>query len=710
MMKHRLTLTIVLLLLSATALAQNVTQVVQQAPSNSAFELFNNWQSIAVIALVISVVLVGIGYMVGIGFDLPEMQAWARSELGQVFANAIIIIALIGFVALLDVATMSMVNASGIGGLHCSPGENCLNKTANAYLGDYIGLAQDGAKNVLQQDLVATAWANRRFGIYCYSLWCGEAGVSWSLWANYILDADRYGIVFEYYQGVLSSLYSQVFFVSEICFKVAPLLLALGIVARSFFVTRKVGGLLIAIAVAVMFFFPAMYIFDWMSLDMTITGDTSSSLPAICPAECSYTPPIAYYDQGSSFVALNTTTQVYAMFDDSQTDAVRDLILGTTHSMLTDSGTNVTSCENWTVHITDPSCGGNGQCDVACDPSCRELPYPASSSFCANYTQQLACAELPAECKVTRIVADINTTEEAVCPTECKMVPPLRSDCDLDATNNSQPGGDCLQSRFDCRVAEVSDLNWRPSVSPTVANASLCNTYPKDCIASLDANDSCVWVMPQFGSCDDLCTGCPEECRISNGTSNTSGILPEYCSNDSEDGPACQQCPDTCKVPLESIEAKAPTDGTNCTSCPETMRIYGTNLPASYLEDFDLFGFHEDCSPTSCPLDYRVQVPYSSCDSCADSQESYTYNPPIDTECTNLCAPSDSGPSKTSGDYTQIGAEGMVGTQDIQSVAKFMGPAYLLPLLNIVATLIVIKSLSEMLGGDVEIPGMSRIF
>ncbi len=710
MMKHRLTLAIVLLLLSATALAQNVTQVVQQAPSSSAFELFNNWQSISVIALVLSTVLVGIGYMVGIGFELPEMQAWARSELGQVFANAIIVIALIGVVALMDVTTMTMVNASGIGGLHCVPGENCLNKTANAYLSDYIGIAQDGAKNVLHQDLVATAWANRRFGIYCYSVWCAEAGVTWSLWANYILDADRYGLVFEYYQGVLSSLYSQVFFVSEICFKVAPLLLALGIVARSFFISRKVGGLLIAIAVGVMFFFPAMYIFDWMSLDMTITGDASSTLPSFCPAECSYVAPIAFYKQGGETVALNTTTQVYALFDDSQTDAVRDLILGNTHSMLNNSGVNVTSCENWTVHITDPSCGGNGQCDIACDRSCRDLPYPAGSNLCANYTQQFACAALPAECKVTRIIVHINTTEAAACPSECKIVPPLRSDCDLNANNGNKSGGNCLQSRFDCRVAEVSDLSWRPSVDPSVANASRCNTYPKDCIASLDANQSCVWVMPNFGSCDDLCTGCPEECRMNNGTSDMSKILPEYCSNDSEDGVSCKQCPDTCKVPLAAIEAKAPTDSINCSTCPEDMRIIGTNLPALYLTDFDFWVIHEDCSPTSCPLDYRVQVPYSSCDTCATSQESYTYNPPIDTECTNLCAPSDSGPSKTSGAYTQIGAEGMVGAQEIQSVAKFMGPAYLLPLLNIAATLIVIKSLSEMLGGDVEIPGMSRIF
>jgi hypothetical protein len=39
-----------------------------------------------------------------------------------------------------------------------------------------------------------------------------------------------------------------------------------------------------------------------------------------------------------------------------------------------------------------------------------------------------------------------------------------------------------------------------------------------------------------------------------------------------------------------------------------------------------------------------------------------------------------------------------------------MIPAYLLPLFNIVATLVFIKGLSGLIGGDIEIPGISKIF
>ena len=47
---------------------------------------------------------------------------------------------------------------------------------------------------------------------------------------------------------------------------------------------------------------------------------------------------------------------------------------------------------------------------------------------------------------------------------------------------------------------------------------------------------------------------------------------------------------------------------------------------------------------------------------------------------------------------------------EIQEVSKLMIPAYVLPLFNIVATLIFIKGLSAFLGGDIEIPGLSKIF
>ena len=86
------------------------------------------------------------------------------------------------------------------------------------------------------------------------------------------------------------------------------------------------------------------------------------------------------------------------------------------------------------------------------------------------------------------------------------------------------------------------------------------------------------------------------------------------------------------------------------------------------------------------------------------------YEPPIQPDCTALCRPSDDLPAKSPSAYTAIGAEGLVGSVEIQNVSKLMLPGYVLPLFNIVATLVFIKGLSGVLGGDIEIPGMTRVF
>ena len=51
----------------------------------------------------------------------------------------------------------------------------------------------------------------------------------------------------------------------------------------------------------------------------------------------------------------------------------------------------------------------------------------------------------------------------------------------------------------------------------------------------------------------------------------------------------------------------------------------------------------------------------------------------------------------------------MVGREDIKSISKMMIPAYVLPLLNILVTLMFIKTFSQILGGDIEIPGVPKV-
>jgi len=637
----------------------------------SPLEIISNWQGLSILAIIFSIILVAIGYVIGIGFDMPEMKAWASTELIQVFSNVFIIAFLLIIATFLDVFIMEVVNNSGVGNIQCALGENCLNKTSQAYLADYIDIGKSEAKNVVENSVTAAGWMNRRIGangktLIVPPLLMFSLSLPMAPW--YTLDFDRLGMVFNYYQGILSSLEAQSFFISEISFKVAPMLLAIGIVCRSFFVTRKLGGLLIAIAISVMIFFPMMYVFDWMSLDIVASGDMPGDIGlADCPAECSLSAPLAYYGD----TKITSLKELYCLFPESQSEQVRDLSLGKLAS------------------LDSPAVGTVNSCDFEneCSRMCRELPYPYTIPECGNYTMQVACSTIPVQCKVLRTLApaSIDPAASEQCPDDCKIIPPLQSNCDT---------GDCLESRTDCRVAKKSDLEWRPTMDKKMPGKKKCD-MADDCLPNAtDAFNSCTYVLPDFGVCDNLCRDCPNYCRLD----ITTG-LPTDCYKD--DGTtlidACTKCTGGCKAMASALT-------TSCNDCPLAYRIMGENLKPEYT-----YGY---CDPSACPYNetYRALIPYSTCEKCIYADDAYEYNPPVRTNCADLCKSSTNVPSKSSGDYTKIGDDGLVGKTEIRKVSMLMIPAYLLPLVNIAATLILIRSLSAILGGDVEIPGLSKIF
>lgn len=658
----------------------------EEQTESSSLELVYNWQLLAVAALIISSVIVAISYAVSIGMEMPQLKAWAGTELRQIIANAVLIVIIFVVIEFLDVMVIMMVNTSAPGGLHCDIGESCLQKVSLAYINDYVDSAETGIKDVVKNNMKASAWVGRGIGIYGTSIKVGQIGISTPLAAYYMLDVDRYHIVFEYYMGILSSLYSQKFFLSQFCFKIGPIVLAIGIVARSFFFTRKTGGLLIAVAVGVMFVFPLMYLFDWMTLDMVVQGDNAIlDDPSLCPDECLISAPIAYVNDEP----LYKTDDVYATFGyaedaseevrEEEREKARQIITGELSSSTNLTGSTIFSCYY----------GGESG---GCPRGCRELPYPNSAPACAAPENQSLCAELDEICKVVRYIPGGTTEPEfEECPNECKIVPPLKSDCDVDR---------CLESRLDCRVAKRTDLDWRPTVDERVEGSERCNEYAADCPASLTAEDTCVWVIPETGPCDDLCAGCPAHCRISGG--NVDNLASDCFDGDTDEYlEACTLCTDLCKVSAVEIAALNPV-APNCTGCPIEKRVLGSSLPEELITG--------DCSIGSCPRDYRLYPPTSACSECLFTPETYTYNPPINMECGELCKPPNNAPMKDPGDYSKVDEDGLVGKSEIKTVSKLMIPGYLLPLFNIVATLVFIRSFSGMIGGDIDIPGISKLF
>ncbi len=734
----------VLFLIAFAALAFANTaaeQNFQQQSSGFAYEIARNWALLAVMAILLSVILVAIAYAIGIGFEMPEVKAWAGTELVQIITNAIIVASLMAVLAFIEVVVLGVVSTSGIGaatipscygGVGSGNTTSCLQGVTNAYLDDYMNSAKLAAKDALKQNVDAAGMAGRRIGLYCLTIYCLQIGATTTIAGHYVIKSDTYTIIFEYYTNLLGFMEAQVFIVEQICFKMMPVVLAIGIVGRSFFFTRKLGGLLMAIAIGLMFFFPGMYVFDWVTLDTTINGDKGTVLPEVdCPAECSIMAPLAYTSDG---VNLTTPNDVYAAFSVADKNTAAGILGGTVSSApatTTNSsnpvyGQTVLSCYYGQVDpcpticrqdgppdycASDPRCANPPPTNI-CPSICRELPYP-NTPTCLNESAQVqqACAALDPHCKVIHLVQNINQTEYAACPDACKVVPPLKSNCNVQA-DGVTPGGNCLASSLDCRLAYRNDLNYRPTKSSgdddaTKAAAARC-ALASDCTANLTATSSCVYVLPQTGLCNDICSGCPAECRIDSLATTPSAQLPATCKDGNGNYlAACASCTDGCKVRMAQIQdLNASAAGNNsCQSCPLDHRIVATSLPQEYTTN-TVYG----CGFDSCKSDFRALVPRNACEMCLYSQEAYMYSPPINTQCSDQCKPSDNAPVPDPTTFTKVGANGLVGMQEVQDLAKLMIPVYLLPLFNIVATLVFIKGLSGFLGGDIEIPGLSRLF
>ncbi|HIE55673.1 MAG TPA: hypothetical protein EYP90_10910, partial [Chromatiaceae bacterium] len=369
-----------------------------------------------------------------------------------------------------------------------------------------------------------------------------------------------------------------------------------------------------------------------------------------CPPECSIGPPLAFYRTSEGdLIHLSTVTEIYLAFDPDDDEVAIEISRGTRERAI---GSNATSeADGQTVF----SCY-YGEYEN-CLSQCRDLPYPHSLTECVEREVQEACSQLPIECKAVRTVPGaVDDDEYLRCPEECKIVPPLRSNCDE---------GRCLDARFDCRVTNMNDLDYRPTVEGPADKVAECE-YAAECPASMDAFDSCVYIIPQWGSCDEeLCIGCPAECRIIGAELEE---LPEECLLDTYDpdnsstwemSEACNQCPSTCKVTIDFIET---LDIGNCTGCQMERRILHHSIPPEYLEG--------DCARDVCPLDSynRAVIPMSSCEACLFSEEAYIYNPPVNTDCGSLCRPSDNVPSKSPGEYTEADEDGLIGKPEITAV------------------------------------------
>ncbi len=627
----------VLLALLSLSYTQDVTEILQKTEQTSAFELVKDWRVLSLLAVMFSVIVVAIVYMVGVGFDMPDLKGLAAVELNQTIVTAIIVAVLLSTITFLDLITAMFVNESDILDpnnpdtiLNCGPTDFCAKKISQAYFKDLLDTINNAARgnlisafNYAEEAASRTGWSCNTFILPIPCLW---GSFSYADGAHLILQTERLNIVLETYATILSSIYAQQFFIEKISFTIAPALLLIGIVARTLFFTRKLGGLLMAIGIGVMFVFPTMYVFNWFTMNVMLFGDAVVGVygAVSCPEECKtaplafessspITPPKMQFTQYFSVNELSKRLEESgaAQTNDKAATLAYNLSTGKIESVTISGNIKIYSCEWMANHTAFAQYGGY------CPQECRIIPYPALPK-CLNYTTQFACAALDGSCKyipyVDLIAHPDNYNTPKKCPKKCRTIPPLSTNCDYIESYKTlkKKEYNCIYSPIECRVALKDNQNWRL----------------EDCLST----DKYKVMMP-------------------NGT----------------------QVETFTKATLKSCVAVKDDPYSSC---------------AYQIADEETLE--------------------KECDGCVFVPVQYTFDPPIYLNCLDGCSQQDT-PLISPADVTKQSNKGMVGRDDIKNVASVLLPSFLLPLLNILVTVMFIKTFSPLFGGDIEIPGLQKV-
>jgi len=295
----RLAVLYMLLALAAVSFAQEECKGV--------CELFANWEAVAWLTVLISFFVTSLAFMVGRGFGLREIESWGKEELYQAIASAVILGAFMGVVAIMeesskqlagDILTAgftattfgtgvalrwqyngdssvrwSKISYGGAIGREVACGANdpqaaCHFYIARAFLGSTFEKLSEQAREAAK--------------LYNYFILMDTMSVGFSV--NILAKLVTFGfatpimgghsIYYETIETIFSMMAKMLLLLKfqEISLMyiergIFPGMMVAGLIFRSIWFMRKLGGLLLALAIGLYTIFPFMYVLSWYTMD-----------------------------------------------------------------------------------------------------------------------------------------------------------------------------------------------------------------------------------------------------------------------------------------------------------------------------------------------------------------------------------------------------------------------------------------------------------
>lgn len=230
--------------------------------------------SVCLLVFGLSAGMVALVYMLGSLLMNQKMLSWAKLELFELAYSVFLLAFILAFIGPAGSAVSSVMSSSDYYSVLCGPASPietnpadypeyadlpCHMRLAKHYL-QYLFI--DGTK-IISMIYKSYGWKGMVvYGSFQFEFITEFAGV---LVLNpfkgiYSLDLVVQLAAFDLVSKILMAVQFQNILLSFISYALFPTLLAIGLVFRSFFFTRRLGGLLMALAIALYFIFPMFYV------------------------------------------------------------------------------------------------------------------------------------------------------------------------------------------------------------------------------------------------------------------------------------------------------------------------------------------------------------------------------------------------------------------------------------------------------------------
>ncbi len=208
---------------------------------------FAAWQGVAAVAIVTSVAVLGVLYMVGTGLGANELQVVAKEELFQVIAVLLMVVLLTG--------TDSMLNY--VSGIFVSPTAASLQEAALDSIDDNLNKVQGVMSTVADYDKNVAVQGSKASS--CSILGMGYSVSGCGSYTMLATPLSMAGGITGFAIGELFTMKRLIQLSQEFSLN---FILPLGIVLRTLKLTRGAGGLLIALGVSLHIMLPLGVVFN----------------------------------------------------------------------------------------------------------------------------------------------------------------------------------------------------------------------------------------------------------------------------------------------------------------------------------------------------------------------------------------------------------------------------------------------------------------